>query len=281
MKETTSTPAGVLGGVSAGQGWLAERLRDRYEPVLVILSPPRCGSTAVARSFWRHPVFGWYLHEPYDRVYHRGCGQTAVDRAVSRPAELKALTGGGCGDAAAANGLIVKEMTFQPGRMLPELMMAATLPLVITVRDPRLAIASRMRRRAESGQDPGFSPVESGWGDLAAGLAAARAHRIRYAVVEVTRLRAHPELVLPELCERIGLQFTPDMTSWPSLGDVPLGHLEEQRHWYARVLRSTGFERPDEVVPTLDAFPAGEMRAHVASCLGIYREILTDPFLVG
>jgi len=267
-----------------GQGWLAERLQGRYEPVLVILSPPRCGSTAVARSFWQHPLFGWYLHEPYDQVYHRGGNWMAVDHAASRPVELNALTAGGsggCGGTAAGNGLIVKEMTFQVGSMLPELMMAATLPVVVTVRDPRLAIASRMRQRAAAGQDPGFPPVESGWGDLVAGLAAARARRIPYVLVEVTRLRAQPGLVLPALCERLGLQFTPDMTSWPSLGDLSLGNLEEQRHWYSRVLRSTGFERPDEEIPDLDAFPAGDARAHVASCLDIYREILTDPFLVG
>src|SRR5688572_11824723 len=59
--------------------WLTDRLRA--DPVLVILSPPRCGSTAVARSFWQHPLFRWYIHEPYDRVYHHGGDRDSIQQA--------------------------------------------------------------------------------------------------------------------------------------------------------------------------------------------------------
>lgn len=265
---------------SPGPGWLAEHLQDRFDPVLLILSPPRCGSTALARSLWQHPLFRWYLHEPYDRVYHRGADWVAVEQAVSNPLDVAEVTGAG---SLGATGMIVKEMTFQPGQLLPELMAAATLPLVFTIRDPRLAIASRMRQREKSGLNPRFPAVESGWLDLEAALAAIRYRNIPYCIVEITRLRARPELTLPTLCERLGLQYTAELLSWPGLSDVPLGHIDgKQRHWYERVLSSTGFEPPDEEIPELDAFPAEVgTRAHVIECMRIYQEIVTNPLLVG
>ncbi len=267
-------PSEATSSVTAA-GWLAERLWSRFDPVLLILSPPRCGSTAVARSFCQNPRFGCYLHEPCDRVYHHGGGLGGVEQALAEPLGVHRLGGTA---AEGARGVVVKEMTFQPGPLLPELLAAATLPVVVTVRDPRLAVWSRMRQREKGGQPPSFPPAESGWRDLKAALETARDRRVPYLVVDVTRLRSQPGRLLPALCQRLGLPFTPQMLSWPSLGEVPLGQLgAEQRHWYARVLASSGFERATEPTPELDAFPATDgMRAHVSECVRIYRETLTD-----
>jgi hypothetical protein len=247
---------------------LTSCVRARFDPVLVVLSPPRSGSTALARAFWPHPAFRWYVHEPYDRVYHQDAGAETVLDALRDPVEV-----GGPG----SNGLVVKEMTFQAGRYGGELAAAATLPVVVALRDPRLAVESRMRQRRRAGQEPSFPARESGWDDLVATLEQLRSNGTRYVIVDTTRLRAAPEPTLVTLCETLGLPYTTDMLTWPDAEDVRLGQLaDEQSHWYERVLRSSGLQPPTEKVPDLDDFPP-RMRAHVAECLEVYHDLRDDP----
>lgn len=267
----THTPA--TRGAVPETGWLAEHLQSRFEPVLVIISPPRCGSTVVSRALWQHPQFRWYVHEPYDRLYHKGGGRDSVRLAIANALEKTEP------EAGSGRGVVVKEMTFQAGPLLPELIRAATLPIVVTVRDPRLAVLSRMRQRRRAGQEPSFPHAETGWADLESGLGYMREHSIPHVIVEVTELRRRPSELLPTLCERFGLTFTPQMLSWPSVPNLSLGNLDgEQKHWYARVLTSTGFQPPDEEVPPLDAIPGDSgMRDQIVDCLRVYRAALEDP----
>ncbi|GAA2711063.1 hypothetical protein ACFY2R_18595 [Micromonospora olivasterospora] len=244
----------------------------RFCPVLVILSPPRCGSTALARAFWRHPAFRWYVHEPYDRAYHRGAGPAAARAALAEPLEV---------GRPGATGLVVKEMTFQAGAGLADLLRAATLPVVVPVRDPRLAVRSRARQRALAGQPAAFPAVESGWPDLAAALDLMRATAVPYVVVEFTALRRRPAALLPVLCRQLGLGFTPDLLSWPARAGLPLGQLgAEQRHWYDRALSSSRFVADDERPPGPDDVPA-PLRPHLAEWLDVYRRAMRDPHAVG
>jgi len=256
-------------------GWLADHIRPVYSPVLVILSPPRCGSTAVSRAFWQHPAFRWYAHEPCDSVYHREGGAADVIQAIEEGVDTASIPG----SATSGNGIIIKEMTFQADGLLPELVAAATLPVLFTVRDPRLSIRSRMRQREHGGQPPLFPPAESGWHALDAALALVRDARIPHAIVEFDRLCADPAAVTRAACRRLGLRFVPEMLSWESARAIPLGQLgPEQRHWYERVLASTGFERPAGTPPPVGSFPADHgIRAHVAECLGIYERVLAEP----
>jgi hypothetical protein len=248
-------------------GGLAREIRQRFDPALLIVSPPRSGSTALARAFWQHPAFRWYVHEPFDRVYHHGGGEESVLTAVRDPIDV-----GGHG----VGGLIIKEMTFQVGSYAGELVALASLPIVVALRDPRLAVESRMRQRRHAGQEPSFPHNESGWCDLVEMLDHLHASQVRHVLVETTRLRARPAHCLEVLCARLGIGYMPDMLSWPAAGDMHLGQLaSEQTSWYERVLRSSGFEPPTEVVPGLDEFPPG-MRAHVAECLEVYQALLTD-----
>lgn len=258
---------------------LSGEVRDRFDPILTIVSPPRCASTAVARSFWQHPRFRWYVHEPYDKLYHRGADHQSVEAALAEPLDAEETAGNPI--RGRSKGIVIKEMTFQPGRLLPELLTAATLPVVVALRDPRLSVWSRMRRLKRDGLPPSFPPSEAGWDDLEKALAYAGRHQIPYVVVEVTRLRSHPARLLPPLCERLGMSFDPAMLSWPSLRDVSLGHLDaDQRAWYERVLASTGFEPPTEPVPEIDDFPQ-EIRPHLREWMRIYSDVLTDQRLLG
>jgi hypothetical protein len=248
-----------------GRG-LADWVRDRFDPVLLILSPPRCGSTALARSFWQHPAFRWYVHEPYDRAYHRGEGAESVLAALSQP--LTTTSG--------ARGIVLKEMTFQASGHLGELLGTTTLPVVICLRDPRQAVLSRMLQRAKAGLDPVFPQAESGWPGLQVALDLASANDIPHVLVDMTAVRQEPAILLPVLCDRLGLAYSPTMLSWPSRRDIVLGQLgHEQRHWYERVLTSTGFAPPDEEIPPLEAFP-DSLREHVDNSLTVYRRLLAD-----
>jgi hypothetical protein len=249
---------------------MTELVDGTREPVVVIVSPPRCGSTALARSFWRHDRFRWYCHEPFDLIYHSGGGIDSARTALAGSLDNGSPTG---------TGLVVKEMTFQAGGHLSELMGLATLPPVFLLRDPRRAILSRARQRARAGGEPWFPHEESGWHDLARALATARENTVPHVVVDFGLLRDDPGDVLPALCRAVGIEFTPGMLNWPSHGDLELGQLGgTQRHWYEQVLRSTGFEPERRQAPSLEEFPArGGMRAHVAECVELYHDLLRLP----
>src|ERR1051326_3897303 len=104
-------------------GWLTDYIRPRYTPALVILSPPRCGSTAAPRAFWQHPAFRGYAHEPCDSKYHRDGGDAEIVQAIEKGVDITSIPG----PATSGNGIIIKEMTFQAAGLLPELIAAATL----------------------------------------------------------------------------------------------------------------------------------------------------------
>lgn len=254
--------------VTSARTGLAGSVRAAFHPVLLLLSPPRSGSTALARAFWRHPAFRWYAHEPFDRAYHHSQGIGSALAAVRSPVDV-----GGAGA-----GLVIKEMTFQVGAHgVGELVAATDLPVVVTVRDPRLSVASRMRVRAAAGQRAAFPEVESGWPDLVLTLRRFRDEGVGYVVVDTTRLRSRPAATLAALCDRLDLPYSELMLDWGSADELDLGQLaHEQAHWYERVLHSSGWQAPTEPVPDLADFPA-ELRDHVADCLSAYRELLADP----
>ena len=251
-------------------------VRGGDDPILVILSPPRAASTALARAFWQHPRFRWYLHEPYDHTYHRRNGDApAIDWSAGR-IDLGELTG-----TARGSGLVVKEMTFQVGDRLDELLSLATLPVVVPLRDPRLTVASRIHRRAADGEPEGFPVAETGWPDLLIALSRMDGDGIPYVVVDVASLRSRPAATVEDLCERLGLSFEPAMLTWPDASHLRLGQLgDEQRPWYEAALGSRGFVASDETPPSDEWFPM-ELRRAVREFSDAYREILSTVDVVG
>ena len=75
-----------------------EKLLNRLQPLLIV-SPPRSASTALARSLLNHSRVGPYIHEPCDLYCHRSAPASSI---LER---LEALSG----------ALLIKEMTFQLG----------------------------------------------------------------------------------------------------------------------------------------------------------------------
>lgn len=255
---------------------LVAAVRSCYAPVLIILSPPRSGSTALARAFWQHSDFRWYVHEPFDRMYHYASDEHTVEAALAAPVDLHRIR-----TPTHGQGLIIKEMTFQVGRHAVDLLAAATMPVVVTVRDPRLSICSRARRRLADNQPPSFPRAETGWPDLRSIIAVMRAEGTRYLIVETTELRRRPRDVVSDLCRHLGTAFQDTMLSWNATPDTPLGQLGgEQQHWYEAVLSSTGFADSDEPIPDPRWLPEA-MHGFVAEDVATYQQILAEEYVIG
>jgi sulfotransferase family protein len=145
-----------------------------------------------------------------------------------------------------------------------------------------LSIASRMRKRAESGVDSIFPLVETGWDDLKSQLGQCKRLNISYIIVDSTDFRSHSRIIFKKVFKRLGLSFSEKMLLWRSKGDIGLGQLEgAQDHWYERVLKSTGLESAYETIPEITDFPeAGGFREHVKHCLQLYEALRKDANMV-
>ena len=257
------------------RGFLSQDLLSDFDPVAVILSPPRCGSTVLARSLWQHRAFRWYLHEPCDRAYHLG---PSPEPEPNIPIDR----GGHSSPGLTGTGIVIKEMTFQAGDAISDLQVATTVPAIFLIRDPRLAVLSRMRRRKLDGDIPSFPAKEAGWRDQLAAIALFREAGTPYVIVDISDIRRSPDTALRALCSRLSLPWDPAMLRWKSLPDLRLGNIGgSQDAWYVRVLGSTAWERPNERMPSPDAFRKQGMSAVVAECLAGYRQVRADPQYLG
>lgn len=266
----------------------ADRLK-RARPFLV-LSPPRCASTALCRALSRHPAIGPYIHEPFDRFWHHGRPLAEVERALT--------------EAGVGPGALIKEMTFQlgDGPQVEALFEAVRHPILVLVRAPILTIESRVRMVGGGLLDEGrlspadadalraaleardFGPVghlfdervfplrHAGWRDLRRHLALCRARDIPLFVVDASRFRAAPEATLRAVCARWSLDYDPAMLDW-SDGGFDFGALPEQAPWYARVIASRGVLPPTEAPLSPDRLPP-RLAAHVAEAESVAAEAL-------
>src|SRR5690348_10229121 len=117
---------------------LSEQLKQRYEKIFLIVSPPRCSSTALARVFWHHPSIRYYSHEPYETVYYNDDSTKVAHNNLFDPIDLATSYSGKT--LVEGQGLVIKEMPYQVGAHFKELASFATHPIVFLIRDPRLSI---------------------------------------------------------------------------------------------------------------------------------------------
>jgi len=280
----------------SGRSWTPERaaaaaatLRDRHPTRIALISPPRTGSTPVARLLWRHSAVAYHCHEPFEACYWTDGEPTEpnlsrvieVDTGVSRQAgELPA----------GAGGLVLKEMSFQldPEQFL-FLAGLATLPVLFVLRDPRLATTSRLRIVSELSGGPTFPPFESGWPSLAEQVRLCAEHGIAHVIVDATDLRAAPGVVVPRLLDRLGLPAEPGLGNWeprpglelcvPEVGALMSDRRTADDPFYRRVLGSSGVQPPDEVdwVAEEAAIRAAGLAGPVAEWLEVYAELRASP----
>jgi hypothetical protein len=248
-------------------------IRDRHTPVFAIVSPPRCSSTAFARVFWEQPSIGFYCHEPFEVTYYLQRDLDEVVEKLNNPLELEGLVRAGSGGR--GHSLLIKEMPYQVGERFPLLAALATKPIVFLMRDPRLNIASRMAKKREVGESEVFPQVESGWELWYNQIKWCSDNDVEHILVDSTDFRNEPLETFPQVFDRFGLSFSPEMLEWRACPDVELDNLGgRHRHLYGEVLESKGIKPDRAEIPALDFFPEENgLRAHVEVCLAFYREM--------
>jgi hypothetical protein len=251
-----------------------ELVASAYDDVVLLLAPPRTASTALARVFWGHDAIAFYAHEPFDRSFHEGAPLGTAATAMLEPLDLRRVLGA----PTRRIGLLVKEMTFQVGNAAAALMELATRPVVFLLRDPRLAIWSRMRMLGGGSEPAPFPPAETGWTALQEQVRHCRVNRIDHVLLDASDMRRAPHAVLGALFRRLGFEYSPALLSWRAVGVERLGGLgDAQRHWYRRILESSGLEPPVEPIPPLERFPEEHgLQEHVEWALDVYEELRRD-----
>jgi hypothetical protein len=173
-------------------------------------------------------------------------------------------------------------MPYQVGTHFESLVKLATAPIIFLIRDPRLNISSRMKKKAEVGDSPLFPLIETGWRLLEAQIAFCQAAGISHFIVDSRDFRNQSACVLKELFIRLDLSFSEDFLFWKSQPTIDIDNLDgKHAHLYKKVLHSDGLLPDEEPIPSLEYFPEdGGFRRHVIDCLNIYKQLRESVQLV-
>lgn len=253
-----------------------QALRQKYDHIYAIVSPPRCSSTAFSRVFWEHPSVRYYSHEPFEVTYYMNQDLQQVYQKLLQPLDLNLVKKQKPGEN--GSSLVIKEMPYQVGKHFPLLAETAVKPIIFLIRDPRLNISSRIEKKELVGDSYKFPLVETGWELISQQIEYCRSHKIPHMIVDSTDFRNHPTTVFRQIFSRLGLPFSEEMLTWQAT-DVEIDNLEgEHRHLYERVLSSKNLQPATEFVPTLDMFPNdSDFRRHLSDCIDIYRLLRRAP----
>jgi hypothetical protein len=252
---------------------IEEILKQLYQDIYVIVSPPRCASTALARVFWHQPSIRYYAHEPYETTYYKGESFSVVRQQLLTPIDLQSDYRGKLGTSGSA--LVIKEMPYQVGDRFTELMRCATKPLIFLIRDPRLNIQSRIEKKLLAGQESNFPLIETGWELLLKQVQLCQTKNKEFIVVESSDMRKSPVELFTKLFSRLDLPFSAEFLSWQAAENIDLDNLGgAHSHLYQRVLGSETIEEPTERMPSVDEFPdTNGLRQHVLTAMDIYKEL--------
>ena len=244
-------------------------LRAQYEEILVIVSPPRCSSTALARVFWEHPAVRYYAHEPFETSYYRSDGFERALANLAAPLDLETNQIKRRRREDNLKSLLIKEMPYQAGEHIEFLLRLATRPVIFLMRDPRLNIASRMRKKRQVGDSPLFPKIETGWELLKMHVRCCEVLSIPFVLVDSADFRNRQQVFLRRLFGRLGLAFEGEQVRWDPHPEVDLDNLGgKHTHLYGKVLGSSALRPEHEPIPPMEHFPR-EMgfRDHVRDCL--------------
>ena len=221
-------------------------------PVLALWATPRTVSTAFERMMIErgdHLV----LDEPWSRAYYFGPERRSDRYPLTFPESTYEAVEAGVLTAGRSSTVFLKDMAYHatPG-ITDEALRAMTHTFL--VRDPRAALTSLHRRW------PDFTDDEAGY----------EAQRVLFdrvrdvtgsapAVVDSDVLCTHPDRVIAQWCERVGIDHRPESLDWEA-GMQPEWQL--WRSWYENAARSTGFR-----APATGSEPDGDLPARVAELL--------------
>lgn len=269
-------------------------LADVYTTRVALVSPPRTGSTAVARLLWQHSTITHHCHEPFEACYWGDQGMDSVESCLFNPMVVETGDRVSLADVPAGSGLLVKEMSFQLSAAQFELLTGlVTAPLVFVMSDPRLSTTSRLRIVRELSGAETFPPFESGWQSLHEQLEFCRQRDIPYVLVDSDDLRADPAGVTAALTAAIGLPPVAGLEQWaprpglqlcsPEVGALMSDVRRADDPFYRKVLGSTGIQPRGEVDLAREnaSISAAGLSDEVAKWLHLYEEMRADPALVG
>jgi hypothetical protein len=248
-------------------------IKGKYDRVYVIVSPPRCSSTAFARVFWEQPSVRYYAHEPFEGTYFMDQNLDDVLDNLRTPLDLQRVKKNSA--SRFGNSLVIKEMPYQVGANFPFLVNLTRKPVVFLTRDPRLNIASRMAKKEEVGDNPLFPLVETGWDLIADQIKFCKEQGISYLIVDAKDFRNQPVPIFKQIFDRLGLPYQKEVLTWNSRPDVDIDNLEgDHHHLYQEVLSSTGMLPDTDPLPSLESFPMENgYRDHVRHCLRIFEKL--------
>lgn len=268
-------------------------LADVYDTRVALVSPPRTGSTAVARLLWQHSAITHHCHEPYEACYWGDQGEASVRTCLSNPMVVETGERVTLADVPKGSGLLMKEMTFQlSAAQFEQLAGLTTAPVVFVMSDPRLAATSRLRIVRELYQADTFPPFESGWQSLHEQLEYCRQRDIPHVLVDSDELRADPAGVTTALIAAMGLPAIDGLASWtprpglqlvsPEVGALMSDARREDDPFYRKVLGSKGIQPRGEVDWDREnaAIAAAGLTDEVEKWLRLHEEMRTDPALV-
>ncbi|WP_242547512.1 lysine N(6)-hydroxylase/L-ornithine N(5)-oxygenase family protein [Amycolatopsis sp. MtRt-6] len=269
-------------------------LVEAYRHRLVLISPPRTGSTVVARLLWQHELITHHCHEPFEACYWGGQGAESVAACLGNPMEVATGDRVRLADVPRGSGLLVKEMSFQLATdQFDELAGTATAPLIFVMSDPRLSTTSRLRIVRELSEASTFPPFESGWPSLAEQVARCRERGIPYVLLDSDDLRADPAGLTAALMAAVGLPEQAGLESWsprpglqlcsPEVGALMSDVRRADDPFYRKVLGSTGIQPRAHVDWDREEalISAAGLAGAVETWLGSYRELQADPGRLG
>ncbi|PRY44805.1 hypothetical protein [Umezawaea tangerina] len=268
-------------------------LANAYRTRVVLVSPPRTGSTAVARLLWQHSMITHHCHEPFEACYWGDGGTASVESCLRQPMVVDTGERVALADVAPGSGLLVKEMSFQlSAAQFEQLTRIATAPPVFVMSDPRLSTTSRLRIVRELSGTSTFPPFESGWQSLHEQLEFCRRRDIPYVLVDSDDLRADPTGMTTALTAAVGLPPADGLEEWvprpglqlcsPEVGALMSEVRRSDDPFYRKVLGSTGIQPRGDVDWDREdaAISAAGLADDVAKWLDRYQEMRADPALV-
>jgi hypothetical protein len=264
-----------------------------YRTRVVLVSPPRTGSTAVARLLWQHPMITHHCHEPFEACYWGNRGADSVQSCLLNPMEIDTGNRVSHADVPQGSGLLIKEMSFQLSTTQFDLLAGlATAPLIFVMCDPRLSTTSRLRIVRELSGTETFPPFESGWQSLDEHLEFCRQRNIPYVLVDSEDLRADPTSMTAVLMAAVGLPAAAGLEEWlprpglqlcsPEVGALMSEARRADDPFYRKVLGSTGIQSRGRVDWERECalISAAGLSGDVGKWLHRYEEMRADPALV-
>lgn len=256
-------------------------IQKRFSKIVVVISPPRCGSTVFSRVIWNHPSIEYYSHEPFEKAYYTENTLADSFQQVLSPLSSQEVNSPN-NRSNGKDSLIIKEIAFQSASIFPVLASLSKCPIIFLIRDPRLSVHSKIAIKHKLGQNPFFPLFETGWEALLAQIDFCKQHGISYMIIDASDFRTHPKSIFKQVFEKIGLPFWDDVLTWEPSPKLKLDNFGGSHNaYYERVLRSKGIEAVTETIPAIEAFPIeGGIREHVITYLDAYNKLRQDKHLL-